>query len=190
MFLIVGLGNPGESHELNRHNIGFRIINELASALGLEDWKVQGIYHNSETLNVDHMGHRAYLMKPGTFMNNSGVAVHRYMNDKQVEMENLWVIQDETEIPFGEVRVKFGGSSAGHNGINSIDQEVGEGYWRIRIGVGRPQNEQPLSDYVLSNFTSEEFQQLDRIIDQVVSFLIKSLEEGTITSITFNAKEI
>ncbi|MBI4948438.1 aminoacyl-tRNA hydrolase [Candidatus Berkelbacteria bacterium] len=189
MFLIVGLGNPGERYEFNRHNIGYRIIDAFASELGLGDWKKQGIYHNSEILNVEHMGHKAHLMKPGTFMNNSGVAVHRYLNDKHLETENLWVIQDETEVPFGEVRVKFGGSSAGHNGINSIDQEVGSGYWRIRVGVGRPTNDQPLSDYVLSNFTAQEFEQLGKVIDQVVAYLIKSLEEGTITSQTFNAKE-
>ena len=192
MILIAGLGNPGERYEFNRHNVGFLTLNALAERLGAEDsWKKQDIYFDSELLQAALDLQPALLVKPGMFVNETGKSLGKIMDDREIDSDALWVIHDDTEFPLGEVRVKFAGTSGGHNGIKSIDEAVGANYWRIRVGVGRPENrEHDLADYVLSDFLPEERQLLEGVIDQTVSYLVKSLEEGQINATTFKyAKE-
>lgn len=193
MLLIIGLGNPGEQYEFNRHNLGYLIIDALAERLAQGNWEKDSYFFDSQFLKAQLNEHELLLMKPGTYMNESGKAVVKTAEDKELHSNSIWVIHDDTEIPFGEVRVKFGGTSGGHNGINSIDDAMSPDYWRIRVGVGRPESRKhDLADYVLANFTADERKDLNSVVDQTVSYLVESLEEGNITATSFktkNAKE-
>ncbi len=133
MKIVVGLGNPGKRYQNTRHNIGFRVVDRVVST--------------SEAINVSkrafegelYRGSNLLLLKPLTFMNLSGRSVKMVMQFYKVSLENLIVIHDDIDIPLGSVRFKVGGSSGGHNGLKSIDEVVGDGYLRVRVGVGRPE---------------------------------------------------
>jgi len=183
MILMVGLGNPGKKYEKTRHNIGFRVIEALADKLGLE-------FTESKSVPALYAwAGQTELIKPLTYVNESGQAVVGASRKHHLEPDDIWVIHDDVEVPFGEVRVKQGGTSGGHNGIKSIDEAVGSDYWRIRVGVGRDANFRELSDYVLASFTKEEEAELPSIIDRTVSHLIQSVDEQKLTPITFNAQK-
>ncbi|MDO8649856.1 MAG: aminoacyl-tRNA hydrolase [Candidatus Berkelbacteria bacterium] len=182
MIAIIGLGNPGEKYDNTRHNAGFLTIGRLAVKLGteLQESKKKPALMYARTTDYE-------LIVPLTYVNNSGEAVAKVQQKHNVELNDIWVVHDDTEIPFGEFRVKRGGTSGGHNGIKSIDEAIGADYWRIRIGVGRPENRNfDLADYVLSNFTSEEQKTLPSIIDQVTDYLVQSLKDKQIQAITLN----
>ncbi|MEK7202548.1 MAG: aminoacyl-tRNA hydrolase [Patescibacteria group bacterium] len=181
MILVVGLGNPGQKYDKNRHNLGFLTIGALAkrSELQLNEDK----YIPAEAAKSDDF----QLIAPLTYVNESGTAVAKVQKKHNIDLSDIWVVHDDTEIPFGEVRVKRGGTSGGHNGIKSIDQAIGPDYWRIRVGVGRPENTNiDLADYVLSDFTPEEAGVLPLIIDRVADFLVQSLKDKQLQVTTFN----
>lgn len=172
MNLIVGLGNPGEQYQNTRHNVGFLVVDSLANKLDLPDWENSKPFMGEITNNKD-----VFLLKPATFMNLSGQAVKKTAEDRGVELENIWVIQDEADLPLGTIKIKNGGTDAGHNGIKSIDNAVGAEYWRIRIGIGKDDGRE-LSDHVLDRFTHDEQNILDNVIDQTTDLLVKFLESG------------
>lgn len=149
-FLVVGLGNPGAQYERTRHNVGFMAVDALA---GLDAaWRSE---KNALTARVDIDGRRVIFVKPQTFMNNSGMAVHALMTFYKIPLENLIVIHDDMDIPVGNCREKIGGGSAGHNGIKSIDAHVGREYRRIRIGISHPRDfglPMDAADWVLGKF--------------------------------------
>lgn len=189
MLTIVGLGNPGDRYDGTRHNIGYEVVEALAHRLGETDWQRQRHLLNSEQLHCIFRSQRLCLIKPGTYMNESGHAIDAYRRKHGLDLERLWVIHDDTEIPFGEIRVKRGGTSGGHNGIKSLDEEVGSEYWRIRVGIGRPaEANYDLAAYVLAHFSSSERAALTGIVDRTVSYLIKFMEDQ-IEAITFDAKK-
>lgn len=182
MIAIVGLGNPGKKYDNNRHNVGFLTMGTLADKLEvkLQESKNHPALMYAKATDCE-------LIVPLTYVNNSGEAVAKVQQKHEVEINDIWVVHDDTEFPFGEVRIKRGGTSGGHNGIKSIDEAIGTDYWRIRIGVGRPENRQfDLADYVLSDFTPEEQKILPSIIDQVTDYLVQSLKDKQIEAITFN----
>ena len=163
--LIVGLGNPGAEYKMTRHNVGFMALDVLAGADAV--WKNE---KNALTARVDINGHRVILAKPQTFMNNSGVAVLALMTFYKIPLENLIVVHDDMDIAVGSVREKIGGGSAGHNGIKSIDANVGRDYRRIRIGVGHPRDldlKIDPSDWVLGQFDSEQYKQISSVISDL-----------------------
>ncbi|MBE6461619.1 MAG: aminoacyl-tRNA hydrolase [Alphaproteobacteria bacterium] len=160
-FLVVGLGNPGGEYAMTRHNVGFMAIDALAANA---DWKKEKY---ALTARTEINGRRAILVKPQTFMNNSGVAVQALMTFYKIPLENLIVIHDDMDIPVGDCREKIGGGSAGHNGIRSIDAHVGREYRRIRIGIGHPRDfNLPMdpADWVLGKFGPV---QMDMIRDTI-----------------------
>ena len=162
--LIVGLGNPGAEYENTRHNVGFMALDALAGTDA--SWKSE---KNALTTRIEIDGVRAILAKPQTYMNNSGVAVLALMTFYKVPLENLIVIHDDMDISVGNCREKIGGSSAGHNGIKSIDANVGREYRRIRIGIGHPRDfGLPIdaADWVLGRFTVEQRKQIDKVISE------------------------
>jgi len=184
MITIIGLGNPGKEYINNRHNVGIEAIGTLAKTLNKELREER--YLPAMIAKTDD----AVLVTPLTFINNSGQAISKLVREKELVGDDIWVIHDDTEIPFGQIRIKQGGSSAGHNGIKSIDEAIGTDYWRIRVGVGRPENVNiDLADYVLSDFTSEEEKLLPNIIDSVVDLLIQSLKAKQLQNTTINAKK-
>jgi len=168
--LIVGLGNPGSEYELTRHNVGFMAIDAIAPSNS--GWKKE---KNALTLHCEIDGHKVILAKPQTFMNNSGESVYALMTFYKIPLENLIVIHDDMDIKLGDKREKIGGSSAGHNGIKSIDALVGKEYRRIRIGIGHPRDfnlQTNPADWVLGKFDTE---QLKIIKDNVInSFILDS----------------
>ncbi|WP_323797192.1 aminoacyl-tRNA hydrolase [Nisaea sp.] len=153
MFLFVGLGNPGAKYELTRHNIGFLVADEIASSYGFGPFRSR-----FQALTADGTvgGEKVLLMKPTTFMNDSGRAVSEAVRFFKIPLENIIVFYDEIDLEPGKLRVKRGGGSGGHNGIRSLDAHVGKEYWRVRLGVGHPGDKNRVKDYVLQDFAKAE----------------------------------
>ena len=163
--LIVGLGNPGNEYSLTRHNVGFMAIDALAPQDAV--WKKE---KNALTARIDAGGIKVILAKPQTFMNNSGESVGPLMMFYKIPLENLIVIHDDMDLKLGILREKVGGSSAGHNGIKSIDAAVGNGYRRIRIGIGHPRDfdsKMNPADWVLGKFDSQQLEQIKSVIESI-----------------------
>jgi len=153
MRLIVGLGNPGARYARNRHNIGFVIADAVVRRYGFSAYRDR---FKGEVAEGTIAGERCLLLKPQTFMNDSGEAVLAAMSFYKIRPEDILVIHDELDLRPGKVRVKRGGGSAGHNGLRSIDALVGADYWRLRIGIGHPGVKELVHPYVLQNFPAEE----------------------------------
>ena len=173
MLLLVGLGNPSPNNTNNRHNVGFLIIDAINAKFKLSKQKpkFKGLL---TTGKIDE--HKVFAIKPLTFMNSSGVAIKELIDYFKIDPKNVFVFHDDMDIDIGKIKVKFGGGSAGHNGIESIDKNIGKHYSRIRIGIGRPKKNSTGADHVLENFTSEEKESLDEItknISESLSTLIK-----------------
>ena len=168
MFLFVGLGNPTPNSENNRHNIGFRIIDAINSKFKLSKQKpkFKGLL---TTGNINEK--KVYAIKPLTFMNNSGICIRELIEYFKIEAENIIVFHDDLDIDFGKIKTKFGGSSAGHNGIESIDKFIGKDYSRVRIGIGKPNDKIAVSDYVLKDFDDDEKQQLETLKNYITENL-------------------
>ena len=148
MFLIVGLGNPGEEYEHTRHNAGFDAVDLIAEEVGARYWKTEC---GALTAKGAYRDHDLVLAKPQSYMNTSGGPVKQLMNAYGVDAEHLIVVHDELDIDPGTVRVKFGGGHAGHNGLRSICHKLGTRDWhRVRVGIGRPPGRMPVVDWVLS----------------------------------------
>jgi peptidyl-tRNA hydrolase, PTH1 family len=153
MRLFVGLGNPGAKYAHNRHNIGFMAADEIARRHGFAPWRRRFQGESAEgTLERE----RVVLLKPTTFMNDSGRAVQEAANFFKLGITDVTVFQDELELPPGKVRVKVGGGVAGHNGLRSISSHIGNDYRRVRIGIGHPGVKELVHSYVLSDFFKEE----------------------------------
>ncbi|MGN7661267.1 MAG: aminoacyl-tRNA hydrolase [Anaplasma sp.] len=152
MLLLVGLGNPGKKYEGTRHSIGFVVVDAVAQDFSFPEF----VSKCDALVSVGDAGsHRVMLMKPMTFMNRSGGAVLKAASMHKIPAERITVFHDDVDLLPGIVKVKRGGSSAGHNGLRSIDKAIGCEYWRVRLGVGRPEIGS-LSDYVLSHFHDPE----------------------------------
>ncbi len=163
--LIVGLGNPGTEYSRTRHNVGFMAVDALAPNDSV--WKKE---KNALTTRTEINGHKVILVKPQTFMNNSGEAVGPLMAFYKIPIENVIVIHDDMDLKVGTMREKTGGGSAGHNGIKSIDNAIGPEYKRIRIGIGHPRDfESPIDpiDWVLGKFDSEQLKQIKSVIKSI-----------------------
>lgn len=156
MHLIVGLGNPGKQYENTRHNIGFKALEELARRYGADLRFKSGL--NSQAARADINGEDAFLCLPQTYMNNSGQAVQAVMKKYALKPDRLIVIHDEIDLPPAAVKIKTGGGAAGHNGLRSIIEHLGNrDFVRIRIGIGKPDKESLSgAEYVLSAFTKNE----------------------------------
>src|SRR5215213_10110397 len=153
MRLFVGLGNPGSKYANNRHNIGFSVVDEIARRHGFAPWRRRFQGETSEgTLERE----RVVLLKPTTYMNESGRAVQEAANFFKLGVGEIIVFQDELELPPAKVRVKVGGGIAGHNGLRSISSHVGNDYRRVRIGVGHPGVKELVHPHVLSDFAKNE----------------------------------
>ena len=153
MFLFVGLGNKGAKYRNNRHNIGFLFIDYLVKKYSL-------LKINNKLKSVLYKGnitdYNIILSKPETMMNLSGESIKLIKNFYKIKQNNIFVVHDELDLNLGKIKFKFGGGSAGHNGIKNIDQNIGNEYYRIRIGVNKNDNNFSPANYVLSDFKSEE----------------------------------
>ena len=165
VFLVVGLGNPGQEYVGTRHNVGFMAVQYFVGADAT--WKNELF---AKTNKVDIDGVRIIFAMPQTFMNDSGRAVRAIVDYYKIPIENVTVIHDDMDLKLGESRTKVGGSSAGHNGIKSIDSAIGREYRRIRIGIGHPRGlGLPIdaADWVLGKFTAAQLAEIRRVIENI-----------------------
>jgi PTH1 family peptidyl-tRNA hydrolase len=162
MLLLVGLGNPGARYIGNRHNIGFMAVQAIAKRHGIGPWRrrFQGVACEGPI-----GGERVLLLLPGTYMNESGRAVGEASQFYKLPPETTTVFHDEIELPPGKVRVKVGGGIAGHNGLRSIKEHIGNDYRRVRIGVGHPGHKDLVEHYVLSDFARSEWPWVEALVD-------------------------
>ena len=173
MLLFVGLGNPTPDSENNRHNVGFKIIDSINKKFGLSKQKpkFKGL------LTTGNIGNKkVYAIKPLTFMNNSGICIREVIEYFKINVEDIIVFHDDLDVEFGKIKTKFGGSSAGHNGIASIDKFIGKDYSRVRVGIGKPKNNVEVADYVLQNFDEDEnigIEKISKNISDSISILIE-----------------
>jgi len=166
MLLFVGLGNPTPNSHNNRHNIGFKIVDAINQEFGLSKQKpkFKGL------LTTGNIGEeKVYVIKPLTFMNNSGICIRELLEYFKIDAKNVIVFHDDLDIEFGKIKAKFGGSSAGHNGIESIDKFIGKDYSRVRIGIGKPDSKISVSDYVLNDFNEDEQQNLEKLTTNIIN---------------------
>jgi PTH1 family peptidyl-tRNA hydrolase len=153
MQLFVGLGNPGGKYAGHRHNIGFMVIDTMARRHGATPWRLR---FQAETAEADVHGTRVLLLKPATFMNESGRAVAEASRFFKIPLTDIAVIHDELDLPPAKLRVKTGGGNAGHNGLRSITAQCGNDYRRVRLGIGHPGDKSQVHAYVLSDFAKSE----------------------------------
>ena len=161
MLLLVGLGNPGARYAGNRHNVGFLAVQEIAKRHGLGPWRRRfaGVACEGPLGGV-----RTLLLLPGTFMNESGRAVAEAAHFYKISPAEITVFHDEIDLPPGKVRVKIGGGIAGHNGLRSISEHIGNDYRRVRIGVGHPGDKDLVQHYVLSDFAKSDRGWVDALV--------------------------
>jgi len=168
MLLLVGLGNPSPNNSTNRHNVGFFVIDEINKKFKLSKQKpkFKGLLTTGK-INEQ----KVYAIKPLTFMNSSGVCVKELIDYFKINVKDVFVFHDDMDIDLGKVKVKFGGSSAGHNGIDSIDKNIGKNYSRVRIGIGRPKRNSTGADHVLDNFSNDEKNNVEEVTKNIIESL-------------------
>ena len=165
MLLLVGLGNPNPNNKNNRHNVGFSIIDAINEKFKLSKQKpkFKGLL---TTGKIDEK--KVFAIKPLTFMNSSGVCIKEIIDYFKIDVKDVFVFHDDMDIDLGKVKVKFGGSNAGHNGIESIDKSIGKNYSRIRIGIGRPKKNSTGAEHVLDNLSNEEKQSISDVANNII----------------------
>jgi peptidyl-tRNA hydrolase, PTH1 family len=191
-WLVVGLGNPGPAFASQRHNVGYRVADELARRMGMRLSTKRGMRAEVAEGRIGPPGNdgsRLVLAKSRTFMNETGAAVSRLLSYYKLQPAQMIVVHDELDIDPGQLRVKFGGGDNGHNGLRSIRQSLGTGdFFRVRIGVGRPQGRQDPADFLLSNFPTSAREdvevEISRAADAVQSLVLVGLDR---TQSAFNS---
>jgi PTH1 family peptidyl-tRNA hydrolase len=175
-FLIAGLGNPGRKFENNRHNVGFLLLNRLSVKLGERFSKVET---KALVCKATHQAERIILVKPQTYMNNSGVSVGSLVRFYQVPLENLLVVYDDVDLPLGVLRLRPFGGSGGQKGMESIIQRLGtEEFPRLRIGTGRPPGRMEAADYVLQDFPAQDIDLLNNTLDRGIEAVLTFVHDG------------
>lgn len=166
MKLFVGLGNPGRDYAKHRHNVGFMAVERIVDRHALGSWKsrFQGFVSDGRIA-----GERILVLKPETYMNESGRSVSEAARYLKIDPEDVIVFYDEIDLAAGKLKLKTGGGNAGHNGLRSITQHFGNDYQRVRIGVGRPQNKAQVANYVLSNFSKSDQVWLEPLLDEIAA---------------------
>ena len=161
MLLFSGLGNPGQKFKHNRHNVGFILIDEISNKCEFKK-KFKGLFGENQIGQI-----KSYFLKPMTFMNLSGESLLEIKQFFKLKNENIFIIHDDLDLEIGKVKVKNGGSNAGHNGLESISSKIGNDYNRLRIGIGHPGQKDLVDKYVLSNFKSDEYDLILKTITSV-----------------------
>lgn len=174
--IIVGLGNPGKQYADNRHNVGFHVVDKLAEKYGL---KFNKMLNRGIAAIGDIEGHRVVLLKPQTFMNESGVCVSPTFKFYKTDPSNLMIIYDELDIPFAQLRLRKSGSAGGHNGMRSIISKiVTQDFPRLRVGIGRPPGRKDAATHVLEDFTRDEVIAMRDVHDRAIAGIVLWLNEG------------
>lgn len=184
MKVLVGLGNPGKEYNNTRHNIGFACLDDFAKNNDFDRWQKNDRF-KAEINDKFDGGQKLVLAKPQTFMNLSGESLQAIRHFYKCHVSDFIIIHDELDLSFGTIRVRQGGSDAGHNGLKSVNKELGQDYWHIRIGVGPTPEHQDAADFVLGKFSAAEQKQIPKIITEtnriLQSFINGKPETQTIT---------
>lgn len=169
-WLVVGLGNPGPNYQANRHNIGQQVLDVMA-----ENQNLRFKSHKTGSLTADysHQSQKLILAKSQGFMNLSGAPVQKLLQFYSIPLDRLIVIHDELDIDFGDLRKKFDGGHAGHNGLRDITAKCGSAYHRVRFGIGRPPGQMAVSDFVLQNFSTTEKKELPVFIELAIDHVLE-----------------
>lgn len=176
MWLVVGLGNPGDKYKNNRHNIGFMAMDAIAEEFSYAPFKSK---FQGELAEGRIDGQKVILLKPQTFMNESGQSVRKAADFYKIAPERICVFHDELDLEPGKVRVKMGGGVAGHNGLKSIKSHLGsDNFMRVRLGIGHPGERERVSGYVLSDFSKSEKDWLERLVPALADNLKLLLEDN------------
>lgn len=164
--LIVGLGNTGIKYQDTRHNVGFMFIDYIINKLSINLKDNKSL--KCEIASYNYSGKKVIFSKPTTYMNLSGDAVQSIVSFYKININNIIVVHDDIDLHIGDIKVKIGGGSGGHNGIKSIDSRIGNQYYRIRIGINRPEvHEQEVSSYVLEKFAANEHDKIMNVINKI-----------------------
>ena len=187
MQLIVGLGNPGKKYQYTRHNIGYMAIENIISAQ--INYKIKNKF-NSIIYEVIIDNNKIILVKPETYMNNSGDAVYQIANFYKINSKDIFVLHDELDIPFGKIRIKIGGGNAGHNGLKSITNKIDNNYTRVRLGIGHPGKKEMVNGHVMGNFSGPEKDNLSQILNYLTNNVNEILNKKEKFSINFALTEV
>ncbi|MFM9837015.1 MAG: aminoacyl-tRNA hydrolase [Cyclobacteriaceae bacterium] len=181
-YLIAGLGNIGPEYELTRHNIGFLTLDRIA-----DNHKINFITNRmADKAELKYKGKQIHLIKPNTFMNLSGKAIAYWLQDLKIPKENLLVLVDDLALPFGSLRMRTKGSAAGHNGLKNIELLLGgQDYSRLRMGVGNDFAKGQQVDFVLSNFSQDEFKELPAMMDKAAEMVLSFCTIGAERTMNF-----
>lgn len=173
MRLVVGLGNPGDKYFQTRHNVGFLAVDRLSKKINAPKWTKSKKFESEFTKDGQLL-----LVKPQTFMNESGKAVKKFASHYKIGIDNIWIVHDDLDILLGEYKIQKSKGPKEHNGVESIEKELGsEDFWRVRVGVdNRVEDRTPGEKYVLQRFKSEELVIIDNRIDEIADRLINLIE--------------
>jgi PTH1 family peptidyl-tRNA hydrolase len=183
--LIVGLGNPGKKYRNNRHNVGFMAVDRLAENAGIEISRVQ---HKAILGKGEITGHQVILVKPQTYMNDSGDSVSALARFYRVLPREVLIVYDEIDLPLGSLRLRQKGGSGGHNGMKSVIRHLGNDFPRLRLGVGRPPGRMEPAAYVLRDFNREELPILNDLLNNAVAAIESFLQVGVDLAMTYHNK--
>ena len=169
--LIVGLGNPEKKYLSTRHNVGFWVLDSLAEKL-TKTFSQQKKYE-SELFEYEFDSKLFHMMKPLSYINNSGIPIRKFIKNKNIEAENILIIYDDLDLGVGKIRLKQGGGSGGHNGLNSIIEQIGsKNFWRLRIGIGKPNDKNNVIDYVLGKPSLDD----KNLIHQSIEIMLSEID--------------
>lgn len=185
MWLIVGLGNPGDKYKNNRHNVGFMVVDQIAGDNHFSNFKSK---FNGEIVEGRLGGQKVTLLKPMTFMNDSGISVRKCADFYKIPPEKIIVFHDELDIEPSRVKVKQGGGTGGHNGLKSMDAHLGDkNYWRVRLGIGHPGDKNRVSGYVLNDFSKEEQKWLEDwiyVLSKNIDYMVQDNKDDYMTRVS------
>ncbi len=174
-YLIIGLGNPGKKYEDTRHNIGFKVADKFSERLNIKFFEKHNFYIAEGEISDSPV----FIMKPMTFMNRSGQAVRNFLKYKNIDGRNIFIIHDDLDLPLGAMRLRWNGSSGGHNGIKSIISETGTAdFYRLKIGIDKPPVREMVEYYVLEPFSKAEMVIVNETIERSVECIISAISEG------------
>ena len=187
IYLIAGLGNPGKEYQTSRHNIGFMLVSRLAEKFGISFTRVQS---KALVTSTHYQGKKVILAKPQTYMNLSGQAVGSLFKFYKIQLNNLLVVYDDVDLPFGRIRIRPSGGSAGQKGMQSIISQLGtQDFPRMRLGIGRPPGSKGAASYVLRDFSGEDADFLPAILDRAVEAVLTYISEDLDTAMNrYNSK--
>lgn len=185
MWLLVGLGNPDDGYKNNRHNIGFMVVDQIASDNMFPPFKSK---FNGEISEGRIANQKIVMLKPMTYMNDSGVSVRKAADFYKIEPSKIIVFHDELDLQPSKIKVKQGGGTGGHNGLKSMDAHLGDkDYWRVRLGIGHPGDKDRVSGYVLSDFNKEEQKWLPDwiyVLSKNVNYLVEGNKDDYMTKVS------